>query len=158
MNAEEYGQLKQSLIDIVPRNSIAINLPGKLILRTLNGSFVKIGHMVIPPDLLETTPKMTIDMVHNKLLIQWTDDIDAFVPVVVSDSMGPGEALFVSQDVFNHLGEIDPRKVVYIKNLEEELPKCDYCGFPLLRVKGGHVCENPLCPRLERPDEEDEDK
>ncbi len=47
------------------------------------------------------------------------DDIAAYVPVVVSESSAPGEALFVSQDVFNELKELDPRKVVYLKNLEE---------------------------------------
>lgn len=77
MNAEEFGQLKQSLIEIVPRNSIAINLPGKLVLRAPNGSFVKVGHMVMDAELLEHAPQMTIDMLHNKLLIQWTDDIDS---------------------------------------------------------------------------------
>ncbi len=79
MNAEEFGQLKQSLIEIVPRNSIAVNLPGKLVLRAPNGSFVKVGHMVMDAELLEHAPQMTIDMLHNKLLIQWTDDIDAEV-------------------------------------------------------------------------------
>lgn len=77
MNAEEYGQLKQSLIEIVPRNAIAINLPKKLILRAPNGSFVKFGHMEMDAELLEDMPQMTIDMLHNKLIIQWTDDIDA---------------------------------------------------------------------------------
>ncbi len=77
MNAEEYGQLKQSLIDIVPRNAIAINLPKKLILRAPNGTFIKVGHMEMDPELLEGMPQMTIDMIHNKLLIQWTDDVDA---------------------------------------------------------------------------------
>ncbi len=119
MNAEEFGQLKQSLIDIVPRNSIAINLPGKLILRVPNGSFVKVGHMEMDAELLKGLPQETIDMLHNKLLIQWTDDIDALVPVVVSDSTAPGEALFIAPDVFNLRGEINPNKVVYIKNLEE---------------------------------------
>ncbi len=48
------------------------------------------------------------------------EDIDAYVPVVVSDSSTPGEALFVSQiRYFDEEGEIDPNKVVYIKNLEE---------------------------------------
>ena len=47
------------------------------------------------------------------------DDIAAYVPVVISESSAPGEALFVSQDVFNELKELDPRKVVYLKNLEE---------------------------------------
>ncbi len=77
MNAEEYGQMKQSLIDIVPRNAVAINLPKKLILRTPNGSFVKFGHMKMDAELLKDMPQMTIDMLHNKLIIQWTDDIDA---------------------------------------------------------------------------------
>lgn len=77
MNAEEYGQLKQSLIDIVPRNSIIINLPKKLILRAPNGSFIKFGHMEMSAELLEGVPEETIAMLHNKLIIQWTDDIDA---------------------------------------------------------------------------------
>lgn len=45
------------------------------------------------------------------------EDIDAYVPVVVSDSSAPGEALFMLPDVFDHEGEIDPDKVVYLKNL-----------------------------------------
>ncbi len=47
------------------------------------------------------------------------EDIEAYVPVVVSESTTPGEALFMLPDVFNHEGEIDPSKVVYLKNLEE---------------------------------------
>jgi len=77
MNAEQYGQLKQSLIEIVPRNCIAINLPKKLVLRAPNGTFIKVGHMEMDAELLEGLPQMTIDMLHNKLIIQWTEDVDA---------------------------------------------------------------------------------
>lgn len=77
MNAEEYGQLKQSLIDLVPRNSITINVPKKLILRAPNGTFIKFGHMEVDPYMLEEMPQITIDLIHNKLIIQWTDDVDA---------------------------------------------------------------------------------
>ena len=41
------------------------------------------------------------------------------IPIEVSESTAPGEALFISADVFNHEGKIDPNKVVRITNLEE---------------------------------------
>ncbi len=41
------------------------------------------------------------------------------IPIEVSESTAPGEALFIAPDVFNLRGEINPNKVVYIKNLEE---------------------------------------
>ncbi len=41
------------------------------------------------------------------------------IPIEVSESTAPGEALFLAPDVFNLRGEINPNKVVYIKNLEE---------------------------------------
>ena len=76
MNAEEYGQLKQTIIDLVPRNCIAVNLPKKLIIRAPNGTFIKFGHMEMSPELLDGMPQMTVDMLHNKLIIQWTDDVE----------------------------------------------------------------------------------
>lgn len=27
--------------------------------------------------------------------------------------------------------------------------RCEVCGLELLKVKGGYVCENPLCPIFE---------
>lgn len=77
MNSEEYGQLKQRIIEIVPRNAITINLPKKLIIRAPNRTFIKFGHMKMDAELLEGMPQQTIDMLHNKLIIQWTDDIEA---------------------------------------------------------------------------------
>lgn len=53
------------------------------------------------------------------------EDIEAYVPVVVSDSTAPGDALLIAPDVYEpdmETGEvnIDPNKVVKITNLEEE--------------------------------------
>ncbi len=48
------------------------------------------------------------------------DNIDAYVPVVVSDSSAPGETLLIAPVFFNPEGEIDPGKVVKIVNLEED--------------------------------------
>jgi len=50
-------------------------------------------------------------------------DIDAkikgLVPVIVSESLAPGEALFICPDIINEKGEIDPNKVMKIRFYSE---------------------------------------
>ena len=70
MNAEEYGQLKQKLIDVVPREAIAYNVPRSIILRTPSG-FLRFNHMVLPPEL-QDVPQVTKDLLDNKLVIMWS--------------------------------------------------------------------------------------
>ena len=75
------------------------------------------------------------------------EDIDALVPVVVSDSTAPGEALFIAPDVFNQEGEIDPGKIVYIKNLEEmDDPICPHCHMPIKIRNPSGYCDHLYYP------------
>ena len=76
MNAEEYGAMKQRLIAAVPRHSITINLPKTLVIQAGTGGYLRFNHMVMDPELLEGLPQMTIDMLHNKLLVQFGSEAD----------------------------------------------------------------------------------
>lgn len=71
MNAEEYGAMKQRLIQLVPRHSIVVSLPKKLIVQAQTGGYLAFRHMVMDAELLEGMPQQTIDMLHNKLIVQW---------------------------------------------------------------------------------------
>ena len=61
--------MKQRLIDVVPKHAISLNMEKRLIIDTPHG-YIRFNHMVMDAELLEGLPQMTIDMMHNKLLIQ----------------------------------------------------------------------------------------
>lgn len=70
MNAEEYGAMKQRLIDAIPNQNIVISLPKKLTINTPHG-YLRFNHMEMDAELLEGLPQQTIDMLHNKLVVQF---------------------------------------------------------------------------------------
>ena len=68
MNAEEYGSMKQRLIDAIPNQNIVINLPKKLTISTPHG-YLRFNHMEMDAELLDGLPQQTIDAFHNKLVV-----------------------------------------------------------------------------------------
>lgn len=67
--------MKQRLIDVIPRQNIVINLPKKLTIRSPHG-YLRFNHMEMDAELLDGMPQMTIDMLHNKLIVQFGAEAD----------------------------------------------------------------------------------
>ena len=67
--------MKQRIIDAIPKHSISINTEKRLTIMTPYG-YLRFNHMVMDAELLEGMPQMTIDVFHNKLLIQHGATVD----------------------------------------------------------------------------------
>lgn len=80
MNIEEFRKLMVKVKTFWPDDKIIedINKPDeqKLIVQCENGSYVLFKLMMLSNELLEDLPQMTVDLMHEKLLIQYTDDLD----------------------------------------------------------------------------------
>lgn len=85
MNQKKYDEIIAKVKAGWPPDRIisltSTQLPSKnrLILRCANDSIIRFSLMELPKELLNDPdfPAMTRKQLHNKLLIQWTDDLDA---------------------------------------------------------------------------------
>lgn len=104
MNAEQYQAMKEAFIQAVRKEHIVISLPTKLVIKVPIGGYLRFNHMVMPQELLDSVPQMTIDMLHNKLIIgfglepegeSWvnlaqaiTSNKRALIPVEAQEALG----------------------------------------------------------------------
>lgn len=80
MNRERFDELAGKVKKAWPPDMIIIDESNRLIIQCEgDAGYIKFGRMAIPDEMLNDpdVPQMTKDMLHDKLLIQWTDDIDA---------------------------------------------------------------------------------
>ena len=79
MNRNKFDEIKRKVLAGWPSDRYAVPEPTRILLTCENGTFIKVALMEMPEELLNdpSLPQMTKDMLHNKLLIQWTDDLKA---------------------------------------------------------------------------------
>ncbi len=73
MDRDEYNDIIDKIERGWPSDRFTREEPTRTILTCENGTFIKVSLMELPDELLGSLPLM--DAMHNKLLIQWTDDL-----------------------------------------------------------------------------------
>lgn len=77
MERERFEEFKRKVLAGWPSDRYTMPEQTKILLTCENGTFIKVALMEMPEELLNEVPQMTKDMLHNKLLIQWTEDLKA---------------------------------------------------------------------------------
>lgn len=79
MNRDKFDEIRRKILVGWPSDRYTVPESTRILLTCENGTFIKVALMELPEELLKDPdfPQMTKDMLHNKLLIQWTPDLEA---------------------------------------------------------------------------------
>lgn len=79
MNRADFDKAKAKILKGWAPDRVTIRDKVTILLKCQNGSYIKFALMEMPDELLNDpeVPQMTKDMLHNKLLIQWTPNLGA---------------------------------------------------------------------------------
>lgn len=76
MTQERYEKLMVTFLAAWPKDRVKKVSDTEHILTCDNGTFIKVARMCIPDEDFKEVTQSVISLMHNKLLIQWTDDLN----------------------------------------------------------------------------------
>ena len=98
MDRDKYNEIINNIEKGWPSDRFMREKPTRTILTCENGTFIRVSLMELPEELLGTSSQM--DEMHNKLLIQWTDDL--------SKRYFKNLARYIAEDVAEDVAEDPP--------------------------------------------------
>ncbi len=76
MNSEKFQKSKDAIRAGWPSDRIISEEKNKIVLQCENGAFLIWRHMELPPELMDNP--QTVAMFHNKVMLQFTEDLKKF--------------------------------------------------------------------------------